>query len=153
MVLTQIWSVKKNDHILENSFFYLSNHVFHESFFNFNQSFFVAKVRSLLCIQGCFCINRSYHFFTFSSNSKISVCIYTIPYWMASGKVIYLIVTYCVSVFVVHFSLFLCIKMWNIVFCFFFGGSTCALSQKGHWFIFVSILNLFILILFCHLLC
>lgn len=81
----------------------------------------MAKVRSLLCIQGCFCINRSYHFFTFSSNSKISVYIYTIPYWMASRKVIYLILTYCVSVFVVHFSLFLCIKMWNIVFCFFFG--------------------------------
>ena len=70
-------------------------------------------------------------FFTFSSNSKISVCIYTIPYWMASRKVIYLIVTYCVSVFVVHFSLFLCIKMWNIVFCFFFGGVYMCLILEG----------------------
>ena len=119
-------------------------------------SFFVAKVRSLLCIQDCFCINRSYHFFTFSLNSKISIYIYTIPYWMASRKVIYLILTYCVSVFIIHFSLFFSVSRYGtFFFCLFLVGRvTCALRDlKGHWFIFVSILNLLILILFCHLLC
>lgn len=153
MVLTQIWSVKKII-IFEKIASFTSPIMSFICLSLILISFFVAKVRSLLCIQDCFCINRSYHFFTFSLNSKISMYIY---YSLLDGfKEGHIFDSYllCFCFYYPFLSLFLCIKIWNFLFFAFFGGVTCALCDlKGHWFIFVSILNLLILIFFCHLLC
>ena len=95
-------------------------------------SFFLAKVRSLLCIQDCFCINRSYHFFTFSLNSKISMYIY---YSLLDGfKEGHIFDSYllCFCFYYPFLSLFLCIKIWNFLFfCLFWGGYMCLMWLEG----------------------